>query len=77
MTAALREPIQTVCIREIMVLRTLVNCREFVKHYLMYKTISDFTEDMYMSTWVHTCMCIWMAYSSACVHMYVRVYMCD
>lgn len=80
-TTALRELIQIVCIHEIMVLRTLVNYRELVKYYLMYKTISDFTKDMFMSMWLHTCMCIWMgiylcmcAYVCTCVYAWLGVY---
>ena len=76
MTTALRELIQIVCIHEIMVLRTLVNYRELVKYYLMYKTISDFTKDMYMSICgcIHACAYGRAYYLCMCAYVCTCVY---
>ena len=71
-TTARTEPIQIVCVHEIMVLRTCVSYRELTKCYLISKTISDSSEDMHV--WVHTCMCIKTGIYLACMHVYVHVY---
>lgn len=71
-TAAPREPIQIVCVHEIMVLRTWVSYRELTKCYLINKTISDSSEDTYV--WVHTCMCLKTGIYLARMHIYVHAY---
>lgn len=68
MTTALRQPIQIVCVHEIMVLRTCVSYRELTKCYSINKTISDSSEYMYV--WVHTCMCIKTYAWHACLCAY-------
>lgn len=53
MASAPREPIQLVCVNEIMVLRTLVNYTELVKHYLICQTISDLKMQAHVGACMH------------------------